>query len=78
MNGNAALRRRVPSPYDDRTRQAASSGAQQYFWVYTAWTLTIGRAAYHPEMQPVDTCRAIVHRTATAIDDLDAFSSVEL
>jgi aminoglycoside phosphotransferase (APT) family kinase protein len=49
---------------------------QQSFWAYTAWAFTIGRAAYQPEMQPVDTCLAIVHRTATAIDDLDAFASV--
>jgi hypothetical protein len=29
-------------------------------------------------MQPVPTCLAIVHRTATAIDDLDAFAAVGL
>jgi len=29
-------------------------------------------------MQPVDTCLAIVGHTAAAIDDLDAFSAVEL
>jgi hypothetical protein len=49
---------------------------QQSFWPYTAWAFTIGRAAYQPEMQPVDTCLSVLHRTATAIDDLDAFASV--
>jgi hypothetical protein len=51
---------------------------QQSFWPYTAWAFTIGRAFYQPEMQPVPTCLAIVHRTATAIDDLDAFAAVGL
>jgi Phosphotransferase enzyme family len=51
---------------------------QQCFWPYTAWAFTIGRAAYQPKMQPVETCLAIVGRTATAIDDLDAFSAVGL
>lgn len=46
---------------------------QQSFWAYT-----IGRAIYQPEMQPVDTCLAIVYRTATAIDDLDAFAALGL
>lgn len=49
---------------------------QQSFWAYTAWAFTIGRAAYQPEMQPVDTCLAIVRRTAAAIDDLDSFAAV--
>jgi hypothetical protein len=49
---------------------------QQSFWPYTAWAFTIGRAAYQPKMQPVPTCLAIVRRTATAIDDLDAFAAV--
>jgi hypothetical protein len=51
---------------------------QQSFWPYTAWAFTIGRAFYHPQMQPVPTCLALVHRTATAIDDLDAFAAVGL
>jgi hypothetical protein len=51
---------------------------QQSFWPYTAWAFTIGRAFYHPKMQPVATARALVHRTSTAIDDLDAFSAVEV
>lgn len=51
---------------------------QQSFWPYTAWAFTIGRAFYQPQMQPAPTCLAIVHRTATAIDDLDAFAAVGL
>jgi aminoglycoside phosphotransferase (APT) family kinase protein len=51
---------------------------QQSFWPYTAWAFTIGRAFYQPKMQPVPTCRAIVHRTATAIDDLDALAALGL
>ena len=50
----------------------------QSFWPYTAWAFTIGRAFYQPKMQPVPTCLAIVGRTATAIDDLDAFAAVGL
>jgi Phosphotransferase enzyme family len=51
---------------------------QQCFWPYTAWAFTIGRAAYQPKMQTEETCLAIIRRTATAIDDLDAFSAVGL
>lgn len=50
---------------------------QQSFWPYTAWAFTIGRAAYQPKMQPVETCLAVLRRTATAIDDLDAFEALE-
>jgi hypothetical protein len=60
--------------YDD----ALLAYRQQCFWPYAAWAFTIGRAVYQPKMQPVETCLAIVRRTATAIDDLDAFSAVEL
>jgi Phosphotransferase enzyme family len=49
---------------------------QQSFWPYTAWAFTIGRAAYQPEMQPVDTCLSVLRRTSAAIDDLDAFAAV--
>jgi Phosphotransferase enzyme family len=49
---------------------------QQSFWPYTAWAFTIGRAAYQPEMQPVDTCLSVLRRTSAAIDDLDAFTAV--
>jgi aminoglycoside phosphotransferase (APT) family kinase protein len=49
---------------------------RQSFWPYTAWAFTIGRAAYQPEMQPVDTCLSVLKRTSTAIDDLDAFAAV--
>ncbi|OSC18857.1 hypothetical protein B8W68_25940 [Mycobacterium paraintracellulare] len=50
---------------------------QQSFWPYTAWAFTIGRAPYQPKMQPVDTCLAVVRRTAAAIDDLDAVGSLD-
>lgn len=56
---------------------AMLSYRQQSFWPYTAWAFTIGRAAYQPKMQPVDTCLAVIRRTATAIDDLDAFKALE-
>jgi hypothetical protein len=49
---------------------------QQSFWPYTAWAFTIGRAFYHSHMQPVDACLAVMHRTATAIEDLDAFAAL--
>ncbi|PQM45170.1 phosphotransferase [Mycobacterium talmoniae] len=49
---------------------------QQSFWPLTAWLFTIGRAWYQPEMQPVDRCKAIIRRTAAAVDDLDAFGAL--
>ena len=51
---------------------------QQSFWPYTAWAFTIGRAAYQPEMQPVDTCLSVLRRTSAAIDDLDSFGAIGL
>lgn len=59
-----------------RPDEALLAYRQQSFWPYTAWAFTIGRAFYQPQMQPVPTCLAIVHRTATAVDDLDAFAAV--
>ncbi|MEU1982322.1 phosphotransferase [Nocardia sp. NPDC019395] len=49
---------------------------QQSLYPYFAWMITIGRSALMPEFQPADICRAIVHRTATAIMDLDALRAV--
>jgi aminoglycoside phosphotransferase (APT) family kinase protein len=49
---------------------------QQSFWPLTAWLFTIGRAWYQPEMQPVDRCKAIIRRTAAAVDDLDSLGAV--
>lgn len=51
---------------------------QQSFWPLTAWLFTIGRAWYQPEMQPVDRCKAIIRRTAAAVDDLDSFGAIGL
>jgi aminoglycoside phosphotransferase (APT) family kinase protein len=51
---------------------------QQSFWPLTARLFTIGRAWYQPEMQPVDRCKAIIRRTAAAVDDLDSFGAVGL
>jgi Phosphotransferase enzyme family len=51
---------------------------QQSFWPLTAWLFTIGRAWYQPEMQPVDRCKAIIRRTAAAVDDLNSFDAVGL
>ncbi|MFE3446072.1 phosphotransferase [Nocardia sp. NPDC059180] len=50
---------------------------QQCLYPYFAWMITIGRGALMPEFQPADICRAIVHRTATAIMDLDALEAVD-
>ncbi len=49
---------------------------QQCFWPMVAWLFTIGRAWYQPQMQPVDRCKAIIRRTAAAVDDLDAFGAI--
>ncbi|WP_328397769.1 phosphotransferase [Nocardia sp. NBC_00416] len=49
---------------------------QQCLYPYFAWMITIGRSALMPKFQPDDVCRAIVHRTATAIMDLDALQAV--
>lgn len=51
---------------------------QQCLYPYFAWMITIGRSALMPEFQPAEICRAIVHRTATAIMDLDALEAVEV
>jgi hypothetical protein len=49
---------------------------QQLFYPYSAWAFTIGRAAYQPKMQPKDTCRVIIKRLSTAIDDLDSLGAI--
>ncbi|MFQ6226142.1 phosphotransferase [Nocardia sp. NPDC002869] len=49
---------------------------QQSLYPYFAWMITIGRGALMPEFQPAEVCRAIVHRTATAIMDLEALRAV--
>jgi hypothetical protein len=51
---------------------------QQLFYPLFAWLLTIGRAAFQPKMQTDETSLALIERTATAIDDLDAFAAVGL
>jgi hypothetical protein len=51
---------------------------RQSFWPFIAWAFTIGRAWYQPEMQPVDRCKAIIRRTASAIEDLDSFGAMGL
>lgn len=49
---------------------------QQLFYPYSAWAFTIGRAFYQPKMQPDEVSLKIVHRLATAIDDLDSFGAI--
>lgn len=49
---------------------------QQLFYPYSAWAFTIGRAFYQPKMQLDEVSLKIVHRLATAIDDLDAFDAI--
>lgn len=56
--------------------QAWLTYRQQLFYPYSAWAFTIGRASYQPKMQPEDTCRAIIKRLATAIDDLDSLGAI--
>lgn len=51
---------------------------QLLFYPMAGWTLTIGRAAYQPRMQPDDTCRSVIHRLSTAIDDLDSLAAIGL
>lgn len=51
---------------------------QQLFYPYSAWAFTIGRAAYHPEIQPDEVSLAIIHRLSTAIDDHNSFDAVGL
>lgn len=46
------------------------------FYPYSAWAFTIGRAWYQPKMQSVTTCRTVLHRLSTAIDDLDSFGAM--
>ncbi|WP_245548030.1 hypothetical protein [Nocardia pneumoniae] len=41
-----------------------------------AWAFTIGRAAYQPEMQPVETCLTLLRRITTAIDDHDSLDAL--
>jgi hypothetical protein len=61
-----------PPAFDDAWRIYC----QQLFYPFTAWTFTIGRAAYQPKMQPDDTCRAILRRMSAAIADNDAFTAI--
>ena len=42
----------------------------------TAWLFAYGRAFYQPRMQPDDTCRVVISRLATAIDDLGTFDAL--
>jgi hypothetical protein len=49
---------------------------QQLFYPYSAWAFTIGRAFYQPKMQPDEVSLKIVHRLATAINDLDSFGAI--
>ncbi|MFE7743904.1 aminoglycoside phosphotransferase family protein [Nocardia sp. NPDC057455] len=49
---------------------------QQSMFAYAAWAFTIGRAAYQPEMQPVETCLTLLKRITTAIDDHDSLDAL--
>jgi hypothetical protein len=51
---------------------------QQLFYPYSAWAFTIGRAFYQPQMQPPETCLAIIRRLSTAIEDLDSLGAIGL
>ncbi|WP_069166095.1 aminoglycoside phosphotransferase family protein [Nocardia altamirensis] len=49
---------------------------QQSMFAYAAWAFTIGRAAYQPEMQPVETCLTLMRRITTALEDLDSLGAL--
>ncbi|WP_280243398.1 aminoglycoside phosphotransferase family protein [Nocardia abscessus] len=49
---------------------------QQSMFAYAAWAFTIGRAAYQPKMQPVETCLTLLKRITTAIDDHDSLDAL--
>jgi hypothetical protein len=49
---------------------------QQLFYPYSAWAFTIGRAFYHPKMQPDEVSLKLVHRLSTAIDDHSSFDAI--
>ena len=42
----------------------------------SAWSFTIGRAAYQPKMHPPTTCLALIRRLSTAVDDLDSLGAL--
>ncbi|HSA49713.1 MAG TPA: aminoglycoside phosphotransferase family protein [Yinghuangia sp.] len=50
---------------------------RQTFYPYLIWLYTIGRGALQPEMQPSDTCLAIIERTANAVVDLGSLDAIE-
>lgn len=41
-----------------------------------AWAFAYGRAFYQPEMQPDETCKEVIRRLATAVDDLDTLNAL--
>lgn len=49
---------------------------QQSMFAYAAWAFTIGRAAYQPKMQSVETCLTLLRRITTAIDDNDSLGAL--
>ncbi|BDU05039.1 phosphotransferase [Nocardia cyriacigeorgica] len=49
---------------------------QQSMFAYAAWAFTIGRAAYQPKMQSVDTCLTLLERITTALDDHDSLDAL--
>ncbi|MBF6101184.1 aminoglycoside phosphotransferase family protein [Nocardia cyriacigeorgica] len=49
---------------------------QQSMFAYAAWAFTIGRAAYQPKMQSVETCLTLLERITTALDDHDSLDAL--
>ncbi|MFB8281128.1 aminoglycoside phosphotransferase family protein [Nocardia colli] len=49
---------------------------QQSMFAYAAWAFTIGRAVYQPKMQSVETCRTLMRRITTALDDLESLDAL--
>jgi hypothetical protein len=49
---------------------------QQLPYGLSAWAFTIGRAAYQPKMHPESTCRAMIRRLSSAVDDLGSLGAL--
>ncbi|UGQ13350.1 aminoglycoside phosphotransferase family protein [Yinghuangia sp. ASG 101] len=48
----------------------------QTLYPYLIWLYTIGRGALQPQMQPSETCLAVIERTANAVVDLASLDAI--
>lgn len=51
---------------------------QQLPYGLSAWAFTIGRAAHQPKMHPPTTCRTMIRRLSTAVDDLGSLEALAI